>query len=323
MSARYTRQTVLPEVGEAGQARLAAATVLVVGVGGLGCAALPYLAAGGVGRLVLVDPDRVEESNLHRQVMFRMQEIGTLKVEAARESLRALNPEVQVQVHGCALTPENVLALVSQADLVVDAADSFAATYILSDECQRQGKALVSASVLALSGYVGAFCGGGPSYRAVFPELPPQLGSCALSGVLGTAVGVMGTLQAHMTLALLLGLQPSMLGQLTSVDFRSLRITSFSFLGAPEPAEPALPFIAPAEVGGEDVVIDLRTLTEAPLSPFAAALRLQLEDLEKAPPALPMQERVVLCCRSGARAWRAARLLQRRGHERLALVALG
>jgi molybdopterin/thiamine biosynthesis adenylyltransferase/rhodanese-related sulfurtransferase len=323
MSDRYVRQTVLPEVGAAGQERLAAATVLIIGAGGLGCAVLPYLAAAGVGRLVLLDPDRVEETNLHRQPLYRMSEIGQLKVEAARTTLLALNPQLAIEARAQSLTPANAPELVAVADLVLDAADSFAATYTLSDECLRQRKVLVSASVLGLSGYVGAFCGGAPSYRAVFPEMPPQVGSCAQSGVLGTAVAVMGTLQAHMTLALLLGLTPSVLGRMTSIDFHSLRVGGFSFLGAPEPAEGAPPFIASADVAARDVVIDLRSLTEAPVSPFAQALRFGVEEVEAHEPQLPRGRRIVLCCRSGVRAWRAARVLQRHGHRELALVALG
>lgn len=322
MTDRYARQTVLPEVGEAGQARLEAARVLVIGAGGLGCAVLPYLTAAGVGHLVLVDPDRVEETNLHRQPLYRMSELGELKAHAARRSLLQLNPKASIEAHATALTPENAPELVAQADLVLDCADSFAVTYTLSDECHRQGKVLIAASVLGLSGHVGAFCGGAPSYRAVFPEMPPQAGSCATAGVLGTAVGVMGTLQAHMTLALLLELAPAPLGQLLSVDFKSLRVSGFSFLGAPEPAA-GLSFIAPAQVAASDLVIDLRSLAEAPVSPFAGALRFAVEELEAHEPQLPKDPRIVLCCRSGVRAWRAARLLEARGHERLALVALG
>jgi molybdopterin/thiamine biosynthesis adenylyltransferase len=216
---RYSRQTILPEVGETGQARLRDACVLVVGAGGLGSAVLQYLCAAGVGALVIVDPDRVEESNLHRQPIYRMEDLGLLKAQAAREALLSLNPQVRIEAVCERLTPSNVAHLVAAADLVVDAADSFAATYVASDECHRAGKILVTASVLGLSGYVGAFCGGAPSYRAVFPEMPRQAGSCAQSGVLGTAVGVMGTLQAHTVLALLLDLKPSILGQLVTVIF--------------------------------------------------------------------------------------------------------
>ena len=320
---RYARQMVLPEVGARGQERLGVATVLVAGAGGLGCAILQYLCAAGVGRLIILDHDRVDESNLHRQPLYRMSDLGEPKARAAAVAMRSLNPHVQVEDAIERLTPANAAAWVSRADIIVDAADSLALTYILSDECFRQGKPLVSASVLGLSGYVGVFCGGAPSYRAVFPEMPRQAGSCAQSGVLGTAVGVMGTLQAHLTLSILLQLSPSVLGQLVSVDFRTLRFSGFSFASAREPSAPTLRFIAPEEVRGADLVIDLRSLTEAPLSPFPGALRVNVDDIERAGlPATPAS-RVVLCCRSGIRAWRAAQALQRVGCADLALIALG
>jgi molybdopterin/thiamine biosynthesis adenylyltransferase/rhodanese-related sulfurtransferase len=323
MSDRYSRQTVLPEVGAAGQARLRDGCVLVIGAGGLGSAVLQYLAAAGVGRLTIVDHDRVEESNLHRQPIYRMGDVGLLKAEAARKTLLEANPQVRIDAICERLTPANAGHLIAAADLVVDAADSFAVTYVVSDECHRENKALISASVLGLSGYVGAFCGGAPSYRAVFPEMPRQAGSCAQSGVLGTAVGVMGTLQAHMVLGLLLGLQPAALGQLVTVDFRTLRFGGFSFVTAQEPSGAGIPFISADQVDDTDVVIDLRSLAEAPVSPFAAALRIDVDTVEGAGKQFPPEPRIVLCCRTGVRAWRAARALQRQGHGNVALIAFG
>ncbi|HEX4676479.1 MAG TPA: HesA/MoeB/ThiF family protein [Steroidobacteraceae bacterium] len=322
---RYSRQAILPEVGSAGQARLRGASVLVIGAGGLGSAVLQYLCAAGVGHLAIVDHDRVEESNLHRQPIYRMSDVGALKAQAAREALLGANPEVRIEAICERLTPANVQRLVGGVDVVVDAADSFAVTYVVSDECQRVKKALISASVLGLSGYVGAFCGGAPSYRAVFPEMPRQAGSCATAGVLGSAVGVMGTLQAHMVLSLLLDLQPAVLGQLVTVDFKTLRFGGFSFSGAGEPGgAAAIPFIAADQVESADLVIDLRTLAEAPVSPIAAALRIEVDAVEgSAGERLPSAPRVVLCCRTGVRAWRAARALQRRGHTNVALIAFG
>ena len=323
-SDRYSRQAILPEVGSAGQARLRGASVLVIGAGGLGSAVLQYLVAAGVGHIAIVDHDRVEESNLHRQPIYRMSDVGALKAQAAREALLGANPEVRIEAICERLTPANAQRLVAGVDVVVDAADSFAVTYVVSDECQRVKKPLISASVLGLSGYVGAFCGGGPSYRAVFPEMPRQAGSCATAGVLGSAVGVMGTLQAHMVLSLLLNLQPAVLGQLVTVDFKTLRFGGFSFAGAGEPGGTAIPFIAADQLDSTDLVIDLRTLAEAPVSPIAAALRIEVDAVEgSAGERLPNAPRVVLCCRTGVRAWRAARALQRRGHTNVALIAFG
>ncbi len=321
MSDRYVRQTVLPEIGLQGQARLRAAAVLVVGAGGLGCAVLQYLCAAGVGRLRVVDPDRVDVTNLHRQPIYQMSDLGAPKAAAAAERLMALNPEVAIEAAIERLTPHNAAHWCEGADIVVDAGDSLALTYILSDECRRLGKALVSASVLGLSGYAGVFCGGGPSYRAVFPEMPRRAGSCAQTGVLGSAVGVLGTLQAHLTLAQVLGLDPPVLGRLVTVDLARLRFGGFSFSRVAEPPEPLLRFIAPSEVRPEDVVVDLRSCSEAPVSPFPGALRLTVEAM--AGEALPSGVRIVLCCRSGIRAWRAARLLLAREARDVALIALG
>jgi sulfur-carrier protein adenylyltransferase/sulfurtransferase len=322
-SDRYSRQIVLPEVGSEGQAKLAGASVLVVGAGGLGSPVLQYLAAAGVGRLSIADADRVEESNLHRQPLYRMSDLGLEKARAARAALREANPHVAVEAFVERLEPANAGRWIREADLVIDAADSLAATYVMSDECLRAGKPLVSASVLGLSGYVGAFCGGAPSYRAVFPEMPRQAGSCAQAGVLGTAVAVMGSLEAHFALALLIGLEPSVLGQLVSVDFRTLRLGGFCFAGAPEPAEPMMRFISQCEICETDVVVDLRGLEEAPVSPIVGALRIGVEPIERAEARFPREPRIVLCCRTGIRAWRAARALQRQGHENVALIAFG
>ncbi len=315
---------ILPEVGSEGQARLRGASVLVIGAGGLGSAVLQYLCAAGVGHLVIVDHDRVEESNLHRQPIYRMSDLGLLKARAARDALLAANPGVRIEAVCERLTPSNAGSLVAPADLVVDAADSFAVTYVMSDECRRAGKPLISASVLGLTGYVGAFCAGAPSYRAVFPEMPRQAGSCATAGVLGTAVGVIGTLQAHLTLSLLLDLKPTVLGQLVTVDFQTLRFGGFAFHAAREPDGVVWPFIAVDQVDSEDLVIDLRSLSEAPVSPVPAALRFDVDAVEKgAVKQFPVAPRVVLCCRTGVRAWRAARALQRQGRENLALIAFG
>lgn len=321
MKDRYVRQAVLPEVGDAGQARLAGASVLIVGAGGLGCPVMQYLAGAGVGRLAIVDHDMVEETNLHRQPLYTMLDIGRPKVEAARAALQRFNPGPQIEVHAERLTPRNAARLVGVADVVVDAADSFAVTYILSDACQAAAKPLVSASVVGLTGYAGAFCGNGPSYRAVFPDASVDGETCATVGVLGTAVAVLGGLQAHLALHLLLGLEPSVLGRVVTFDARRLAFGGFGFTGSPEP-DAFVPFIAPDTVTGDDLVIDLRSLDEAPISPFTAAKRLDVESVASLVAPLPSQ-RVVLCCRSGQRALMAADRLRERGLANLALVALG
>lgn len=322
---RYARQMVLPEVGASGQARLTAARVLVVGAGGLGCPVLQYLAAAGVGSLRLIDPDRVDESNLHRQPLYRMSDLGAYKVTAARARLLALNPNITIEALSEKLTPANVDRGLEGVDVVIDAADSFAVTYILSDACLASDRHLVSASVLGWSGYAGVFCGSAPSYRAVFPELPERAGSCAVNGVLGSAVGVLGTLQAQLALSLLLGLSPSVAGRLVTVELRRLHFGGFSFLGASEPPSLWSRFIDVGALDENDIVVDLREASEAPVTVSAGAIRRTTESLLHVDrdPQLPRERRIVLCCRTGLRSWRAARALARQGYDKLALVALG
>jgi molybdopterin/thiamine biosynthesis adenylyltransferase/rhodanese-related sulfurtransferase len=319
---RYVRQISLTEIGVNGQKRIHAATVLVVGAGGLGCAALPYLVAAGVGRIIIVDHDVVEESNLHRQPLYRTIDVGQRKADVAVNAMKALNPLVDVKAVCERLTPANSRFLVGRADIVVDAADNFAVTYVLSDECSRAGKPLVSASVIGLSGYAGAFCGRAPSYRAVFPELPRQAATCATTGVLGTAVGVIGTIQAQMVISLIVGLAPDVAGRMVTADFRTLRFGGFSFASAREDGR-GFRFVAPADVGTNDFTVDLRSTQEAPMTAFSDSLRINVEQVESIVAHIPKSQRVVLCCRTGLRAWRAASKLRSAGHENVALIAMG
>lgn len=316
---RYARQITVAELGLAGHARLRAARVLVVGAGGLAAPVLQYLAGAGVGAIRLADPDRVAVSNLHRQTLFRMTDIGQPKVQAAAATLAALNPDCPVEPVAGSLRPGNAAALAAGVDLVLDCADTFAASYILSDLCAERGLPLVSASALGVTGYAGAFCGGGPSLRAVFPDLPQQAGSCAEDGVLGPVVGLIGTLQAQMALAILAGIAPSPLGRIITWDARALRFGGFSFAGATEPGwHPR--FIDPDAIAADDFVADLRGADEGPL-PVAHARRLTTDTLVATPPA-PGQ-RAVLCCRSGLRSWRAAARLAAVWDGEITLVALG
>lgn len=319
---RYARQMVLPEIGTDGQARLAGARVLVVGAGGLGCPVLSYLVGAGVGSIRIVDTDVVEASNLHRQPLYSMADIGRSKAETARRALAAYNPEVEILTDACRLDPANTASLCQGVDVVIDAADSFAVTYTLSDHCLTSGQAFVSASVLGFAGYAGGFCGDrAPSVRAVFPDLPHAAANCATAGVSGPAVGVLGSLQAQMALSCLLGLDPSPLGRMVSLDLRQFTTSSFSFAGAPEP-DKRFGFVSVEDITGNDVVVDLRGVDEAPATVTAGARRSTVEtvtslagDARKA--------RTILCCRSGLRAWNAGLRLQKAGCTDISLIALG
>lgn len=312
---RYARQMVLPQLGAQGQERLAAAHVLVVGAGGLGCPALQYLAAAGLGRITLVDPDRVEETNLHRQPLYRMDQLGRPKAQAAAAALAVLNPDTDLRPRVEWLTPATAPALVEGADIVLDCADSFAVGLTLSDACMAAGRPLVSGSALGLSGYALACGSGAPSLRAVFPDLPTRGASCATAGVLGPVVGMIGALMAQMALALAAGLEPSPLGRLVSWDAAAWRMGGFRFDRAPEPAE-ALPFIAAGQIAPDDLVIDLRTEAR----PLPRARHMPPEAIAHLDPGTA--PRVVLACRTGLRAHNAGRALRDRWPGRIALLAL-
>ncbi|MFT4014950.1 MAG: HesA/MoeB/ThiF family protein [Paracoccus sp. (in: a-proteobacteria)] len=314
---RYIRQMVLPEVGADGQDRIEAAHALIVGAGGLGVPALQYLAGAGIGHITLIDPDRVEETNLHRQPLYRMDDLGQPKARAAAQALVALNPGARIRPLVQRLTPSNAPALVAEADLVLDCADSYAASYTLSDTCLAAGKPLISASALGMAGYVGGFCGSAPSLRALFPDPPDSGQTCATAGVLGPVVGMLGCLQAQMALEVLLGLSPSPLGQFTR--YQGGRFTQFRFDTAPETPGPR--FIAADQITPDDLVVDLRPAKEAPRKATPNALR--MPGYGAAGPLPRTGQRLVLACRSGLRSWRAAETLERRWDGEITLLALG
>ena len=297
---RYARQTILAEVGADGQARLAAARVLVIGAGGLAAPCLPLLAGAGVGHLTIVDGDTVALSNLHRQTLFAETDCGLSKAHIVAAHARALNSEITVESRAHKLTPANASDLLADTDLVLDCADSYAVSYLLSDLCLARKIPLISASALGLGGYVGGFCGGAPSLRALFPEAPDSGASCETAGVLGPVVAIIGAMQAQIALHVLLGVSPSPLGQMVQIDGISLRSSSFRFDTAPEPNR-FFRFVAASDLTERDRIVELRQ--EGPtLHP--SARRLSVEELALNLP--PSGTRLALCCATGLRAWRAA-----------------
>ena len=320
---RYARQTVLPEVGPAGQLRLARARLVVVGAGGLGCPALQYLAGAGVGTIRVMDRDVVSPENLHRQPLYSMEDLGACKAEAAARILGRLNPDVSIEPYAEWLDPSNVDRHLLGADLVLDCADNIAATYVLSDTCLERGIPLISASALGLAGYVGGFCAGAPSVRAVFPEPPARTETCAEAGVLGPVPGALGCMQAQLALSVLLNFLPSPLGRLLTIDVKTLRFSSFRFEAAPEPDVRAYRFISNASISEEDFVVDLRDEAEAPQGVTPKAIRSEVTAFGPGGPCPASGQRAVLCCRSGLRSWHAAERLRSEWQGEIVLAALG
>ncbi|HEY0660747.1 MAG TPA: molybdopterin-synthase adenylyltransferase MoeB [Lysobacter sp.] len=227
---RYSRHLRLPEVGEAGQRKLEAARVAMVGAGGLGSPAAFYLAAAGVGTLVLADDDVVDRSNLQRQILHTEARIGTSKVESARIALSALNPRVRVETFAERISAANVERLIESADVVIDGADNFPARYLLNDACVKLGKPLVYGAVHRFEGQVSVFDAGrqrgtAPCYRCLFPEPPPPEAApnCAEAGVLGVLPGVIGLLQATEAVKLILGIGQPLAGRLLHFDALAMR----------------------------------------------------------------------------------------------------
>lgn len=324
MMDRYERQIVLPEIGQDGQRSLKGSNILIVGMGGLGCPAAQYLTGAGVGSLTLVDGDVVSKSNLHRQVLYREGEIGQPKVACAARSLKALNADCTIVPVSDPLTPATAVGLAAESDVVLDCADSFAVSYILSDTCKVLAKPLISASALGTSGYVGAFCARAPSLRAVFPDLPDTTATCATAGVMGPVVGVLGAMQAQIAMSLVLGTDPSPMGHLRTLDGLTLKTGGFNFLTAREPDTPPLTFVSPGDIQPDDFVVELRNFAEAPLPVTEYAHRLSVPDFSSDHrPAPACGQRAVMCCRSGLRAWRAARALQTYWDGHISLLAMG
>jgi molybdopterin/thiamine biosynthesis adenylyltransferase len=231
---RYARHIILKEIGGAGQQRLLAAKVLVVGAGGLGSPLLMYLAAAGVGTLGIVDDDTVSLSNLQRQILHHTADIGRPKTASAAGSIAALNPDVTVVAHEERLTAANAIALVSAYDLVADGSDNFETRFLVNDACYLAKVPLVSAAIGQFEGQLStyrAFEDANPCYRCVFPERPPPgtVPSCAEAGVIGALAGVMGSLQAVEVIKEITGIGQSMAGRLTIYDaldarFRTLKL---------------------------------------------------------------------------------------------------
>ncbi len=227
----YSRQIMIPQVGSAGQRSLLAAKVLIVGAGGLGSPAAIYLAVAGVGTLGIVDNDKLELSNLHRQILHHTADVGRPKVESAQETIARYNPDVRVIPHGVRLTSANAIEIVAQYDMVVGGVDNFATRYLLNDACYLAGKPFIDGAVFLFEGQAAVFIPGKGCYRCLFPAPPPAevVPSPSQVGLLGVLPGVVGVIEAFEALKLILGLGESLAGRLLifdalAMEFRQVKI---------------------------------------------------------------------------------------------------
>ena len=354
---RYRRHLSLPEVGVEGQRRLLDASVLLVGAGGLGSPLALYLAAAGVGRIGLVEFDVVDASNLQRQVLYDTTDVGEPKIERAAERIRAMNPDVQVDLHPFRLNAENALETLRPYDVVVDGTDNFPTRYLLNDACALLGKPNVHGSIYRFEGQATVFdASRGPCYRCVFPEPPPPelAPSCAEGGVLGVLPGSIALLQATETLKLLAGIGEPLIGRLIQYDaldasFREFRIRKDpacpmcgdapsitelidyeGFCGVPQRAEEESPVStmqvselkALLDAGGSFLLLDVRNPDEWEVGRIEGAQLLPLPELEARLPELAEWKggHVVVHCKLGGRSAKACEILRGAGFENVTNV---
>ncbi|OYX81394.1 MAG: thiamine biosynthesis protein ThiF [Flavobacteriales bacterium 32-34-25] len=227
---RYNRQVILPEIGDEGQAKLKKAKVLVIGAGGLGCPILQYIATAGVGTIGIVDFDKIEIHNLHRQILYTENQVGLSKALTAKETVKKLNPLITVQAFEEKLTVENASRLIADFDIIVDGSDNFSTRYLVNDTCVTLEKPLVYGSILGFEGQLAVFNHqGSKNLRDLFPEPPnpKDAPNCSFNGVLGTLPGMIGTMMAHETLKLIIGL-PSLKNELVlykTLDWSFVKLT--------------------------------------------------------------------------------------------------
>lgn len=230
---RYSRHVILPEIGIKGQEKLKQAKVLVIGAGGLGCPVLQYLTAAGVGTIGIIDFDVVDETNLQRQILFDVKDIGKPKVEIAKQKLSGQNPYINFNIYNTKLTKDNALNIFKDYDIIVDGSDNFPTRYLVNDACVIVGKPLVFGSIFKFEGQVSVFnYNSGPTYRCLFPQPPgPQdAPNCSEIGVLGVLPGIIGCLQANETIKIIAGIGEPLSGKLLIFDALTLNTNILEFL---------------------------------------------------------------------------------------------
>src|SRR5438132_9640835 len=355
---RYARHLVLPEIGEEGQEKLKRASVLMIGAGGLGSAVSMYLAAAGVGRIGLADFDKVDVTNLHRQILYGTSEVGEPKLSAARERLHDLNPEIAIETHETTISSENALAIFRGYDVIVDGTDNFPTRYLVNDACVITGKPNVYGSIFRFEGQASIFATQeGPCYRCLYPEPPPPglVPSCAEGGVLGILPGLVGVIQATEVIKLILGKGEPLIGRLLLVDalamkFRELKLrknpdcpvcgthpsikklidyNEFCGIRGEETLvtsnvpEMQVEELKRALDAGEDIfVLDVREPHEYQICNIGGHL-IPLGELPKRVHELDSSREIVAHCRSGVRSAKAVDFLRQAGFRKVRNLAGG
>jgi adenylyltransferase/sulfurtransferase len=358
---RYSRHLSLPEVGLEGQKKIRSASVLCIGVGGLGSPIAIYLAAAGVGKLGIVDFDAVDFSNLQRQILHGTRDVGRPKTQSARDTLQRLNPQVRVTIHDTRLTSENALDVLRPYDIVVDGTDNFPTRYLTNDACVLLKKPNVYGSIFRFEGQASVFAPhlGGPCYRCLYPEPPPpgSVPSCAEGGVLGVLPGIIGTIQATETLKLILGKGTSLLNRLLlfnalDMRFRELKlrrdpqcplcgdhptITQLidyeNFCGVPSPSTATT--MHPDEITVHELknvldhpqlgvqVLDVREPNEYQIARINGARLVPLSTLPQRFQELDPSQTYYIHCKAGGRSLQALQFLRQQGFKHLKSVKGG
>jgi adenylyltransferase/sulfurtransferase len=354
----YSRHLILPEVGTLGQRKLKAARVLTIGAGGLGSPLGLYLAAAGVGTLGMVDFDVVDESNLHRQVLFGRSSVGRPKIQAAVDRLRDINPHIDVVPHELRLDSSNALELFRDYDIVVDGTDNFPTRYLVNDACVLLGKPNVYGSIFRFEGQVSVFWGArGPCYRCLFPEPPPPglVPSCAEGGVLGVLPGIIGSLQANEVIKLIVGAGEPLIGRLVLFDALRLKFRELKLRKNPEcpicsehptqtglidyeqfcgidphadAVEAAFEISTPElkswlDEGRPVTLLDVRNPQEFEINRLAGAKLIPLPELQDRLGELDPADTIVTYCHHGPRSGRAVNFLRQMGFSRAINLAGG
>lgn len=328
---RYNRQIILPEIGLSGQQKLKAAKVLMIGAGGLGCPVLQYLAAAGVGKIGIVDDDLVDESNLHRQILYSSADVGKPKAVVAAEKLKLFNPYVELTAYQERLTHENAEKLIGFYDLIIDGSDNFPTRYLVNDTCIRLNKTLVFGSIFKFEGQISVFnYHGGPQYRDIFPEAPAnnEVPNCAEIGVLGVLPGLVGLYMANEAIKIICGIGETLSGKLMTVNALDNSVSVFKFgkqvhqkQQATEKQEAEIKEDNSQEISIEELenwlektpeevyLVDVRE--EYEFEDYnIGGINIPFDELMDEADSLPKNKKIVFCCHSGQRSKMAVALLK-------------